>query len=54
MTIPTHVARRNRIGIGERVTVSLLADAIHLMPRDKRARTPDRPYRSESGEQGGQ
>ena len=54
MTIPTHVARRNRIGIGERVTVSLLADAIHLMPRDMRARTPDRPYRSESGEQGGQ
>jgi molybdate transport system ATP-binding protein len=51
MTIPTHVAKRNRIGLGERVTVSLLADAIHLMPREERVRAPHRPYRGESGEQ---
>jgi molybdate transport system ATP-binding protein len=36
MTIPTHVAKRNRIEIGERVTASLLAEAIHLMPREER------------------
>ena len=36
MTIPTHVARRNRVGIGERVTASLLAEAIHLMPQEDR------------------
>jgi molybdate transport system ATP-binding protein len=36
MTIPTHVARRNRIRLGERVTASLLAEAIHLMPREER------------------
>jgi len=41
MTIPTHVARRNRVGIGERVTASLLAEAIHLMPREDRG-TPER------------
>ena len=40
MTIPTHVAKRNRIGIGERVTVSLLAEAIHLMPREERGAAP--------------
>ena len=39
MTIPTHVARRNRIGIGERVTASLLAEAIHLMPLERRDAT---------------
>ena len=38
MTISTHVARRNRIAIGERVTASLLAEAIHLMPRARRRR----------------
>ena len=40
MSIPIHVARRNRIGIGERVTVSLLAEAIHLMPRAERGGGP--------------
>jgi molybdate transport system ATP-binding protein len=52
MTIPTHVARRNRIGIGERVTVSLLAEAIHLMPRQARPSIRNRAYRGEAGEQG--
>jgi molybdate transport system ATP-binding protein len=32
MTVPVHVARRNGVATGERVSVSLLADAIHLMP----------------------
>ena len=32
MTVPTHVARRNTIGPGVAVTVSLLAEGIHLMP----------------------
>ena len=31
--IPTHVARRNGLMEGEMITVSLLANAIHLMPR---------------------
>jgi len=30
--VPSHVAQRNRLAAGERVTVSLLAAAIHLMP----------------------
>jgi len=30
--VPTHVAERNRLGVGERASVSLLASAIHLMP----------------------
>jgi len=34
MSIPLHVAARNRIALGERVTVSLLAEGIHLMPPD--------------------
>ena len=51
MSIPTHVAGRNRIGVGERVTVSLLAEAIHLMPRDERLSGRDRPSRREAGEQ---
>jgi hypothetical protein len=50
MTIPTHVARRNRIGIGERVTVSLLAEAIHLMPRAERVSGRDRPDLSEAAQ----
>lgn len=33
-SIPTHVARRNRIAEGETIGVSLRADAIHLMRRD--------------------
>lgn len=35
--VPAHVAERNRLGVGERASVSLLADAIHLMPPDKPA-----------------
>lgn len=31
-SVPTHVARRNALAIGERATVSLLAEGIHLMP----------------------
>jgi molybdate transport system ATP-binding protein len=30
--VPTHVARRNNLNTGASITVSLLADAIHLMP----------------------
>lgn len=30
-TVPSHVARRNRLYEGEKITVSLLANAIHLM-----------------------
>jgi molybdate transport system ATP-binding protein len=32
-TIPTHVARRNNIYDGKTISVSLLANAIHMMPR---------------------
>jgi len=32
LKVPVHVAHRNRIAVGEAVRVSLLADAIHLMP----------------------
>ena len=32
MSVPTHVANRNRLKAGESVAVSLLAEAIHLMP----------------------
>ncbi len=32
MTVPVHVARRNNLGYGVRVTISLLAEGIHLMP----------------------
>jgi molybdate transport system ATP-binding protein len=31
-SVPAHVARRNRLDVGERARVSLLAGAIHLMP----------------------
>ncbi len=37
LSIPLHVAARNRIALGERVTVSLLADGIHLMPPETAA-----------------
>jgi hypothetical protein len=33
-SVPTHVAERNRIAGGGAAVVSLLAEAIHLMPRD--------------------
>lgn len=39
MSVPSHVARRNRLGPNEAVSVSLLAGGIHLMPRDE---TPER------------
>jgi molybdate transport system ATP-binding protein len=32
MTVPVHVARRNDLGYGVQVTISLLAEGIHLMP----------------------
>ncbi len=38
MSVPTHVARRNRLAPGESVTVSLLAEAIHIMPPQTDAR----------------
>jgi molybdate transport system ATP-binding protein len=37
LRVPTHVARRNGIGIGVRAGASLLADAIHLMPKGSEA-----------------
>ena len=35
MTLPTHVARRNCISLGDQVKISLWAEAIHLMPYEK-------------------
>jgi molybdate transport system ATP-binding protein len=32
LQVPTHAAERNRLKVGERASVSLLAEAIHLMP----------------------
>ena len=32
LKVPTHVAQRNRVAVGEAIRVSLLADAIHVMP----------------------
>jgi molybdate transport system ATP-binding protein len=32
MSVPTHIAERNRLGLGEAVRVSLVTEAIHLMP----------------------
>jgi hypothetical protein len=34
--VPAHVAARKRVKAGEPANVSLLADAIHLMPRTER------------------
>jgi molybdate transport system ATP-binding protein len=39
MSVPTHVAHRNRLGMGEAIQVSLLAEGIHLMPWEKRRQT---------------
>ena len=33
-SVPAHVAVRNGVAAGERIAVSLLADGIHLMPRE--------------------
>jgi molybdate transport system ATP-binding protein len=38
--VPTHVAERNRLGVGERASVSLLAEAIHLMPPETQPESP--------------
>jgi molybdate transport system ATP-binding protein len=38
-SVPSHVAARNRLAVGERATVSLLASGIHLMPPDDAPRT---------------
>lgn len=35
LTLPIHVARRNDLALGERVKISLLAEAIHLMPYER-------------------
>ncbi|MEL6374775.1 MAG: ABC transporter ATP-binding protein [Pseudomonadota bacterium] len=35
-TMPTHAAQRNGLAPGERARVSLLAEGLHLMPRDPR------------------
>ena len=32
LSIPTHLARRNGIAVGQRARVSLLLEGIHLMP----------------------
>ena len=32
LKVPTHVAQRNRVAAGEAIRVSLLAEAIHVMP----------------------
>jgi len=39
LTVPTHVARRNRVDVGEPIGVSLRAAAVHLMPAE--AGAPD-------------
>jgi molybdate transport system ATP-binding protein len=38
--VPTHVARRNHLAPGERASVSLLAQAIHLMPWEPLGKSP--------------
>jgi molybdate transport system ATP-binding protein len=38
-SVPSHVAARNRVAVGELATVSLLASGIHLMPPDDAPRT---------------
>ena len=32
ISVPLHVARRNRLGVGEKIGISLLREGIHLMP----------------------
>ena len=38
MSVPTHVAQRNMLGLGEAIQVSLLAEGIHLMSWEKSRR----------------
>lgn len=45
MTLPSHAAQRNALALGERVSLSLLTQGIHLMPYD-----PPWNGKSESGE----
>jgi len=35
MSVPLHVAKRNQLQYGERISVSLLSEGIHLMPFEK-------------------
>ncbi len=42
LTVPVHTARRNGIAQGVEISVSLLAEGIHLMPADE-SRTPAKP-----------
>lgn len=42
LTVPAHTARRNGIAKGVEISVSLLAEGIHLMPADE-SRTPAKP-----------
>ena len=39
LTVPLHVAERNSLVAGSSVSVSLLADSIHLMPPDRLGRS---------------
>ncbi|HSS66746.1 MAG TPA: ABC transporter ATP-binding protein [Gammaproteobacteria bacterium] len=41
--VPAHVADRNRLAAGERASVSLLAQAIHLMPAPDETESSERP-----------
>ena len=41
--VPAHVAERNRLASGERASVSLLAQAIHLMPAPDETEPTERP-----------
>ncbi len=41
--VPAHVADRNRLGTGEQASVSLLAQAIHLMPAPDETEFSERP-----------
>lgn len=41
MSVPTHVAQRNGLGKDEQMSVSLLADGIHLMPTHSAAASAD-------------
>jgi len=39
LSVPLHVAERNAIAVGVRVSFSLLADSIHLMVPDRLGRS---------------
>lgn len=48
MSVPTHVARRNHLAPGETITVSLLTEAIHIMPTEAEARPEPKAERAAS------